>query len=420
MTSGFQAELEPPHDIAAERVVLGGMLLHPNAIELVTARLTAEDLFDGRHSRLFSLIVGEYQAGSATSMPAILGRLTDTGLIRVIDGPDLHRLINSVPVVANVEYYAERVRQMGLRRRLLTVALRVAQMAAEEREQSAESCVEAARIEFDRLEAVAAHDDSGPTPISEFLRATVDYDWLIPGLVERGERVLLTAPESFGKSTLVRQISVCVASGTHPFDWTQTSPRPVLVIDCENPVTLNQRRFRPLVSGARRRGWAEDNLWIECRPDGLDLASPNDAAWLIRQVRKVKPDLLVVGPIYKLHNDDPNDEQVARRITKVIDYIRRRFGCAVVMEAHSPHGDGKGPRPVRPFGASLWRRWPDFGLGLRPVAKTDPKRRIAEVVQWKARDVRQWPAALRAGTDLPWVGMTGEQLEFERALGSVP
>jgi replicative DNA helicase len=83
--------------------------------------------------------------------------------------------------------------------------------------------------------------------------------------------------------------------------------------------------------------------------------------------------------------------------------MRSRFGCAVIMEAHTPHGDGKRARPVRPFGASLWRRWPDFGLGLRPSANGRGAERVAEVVQWKARDVRPWPAQLRSGSHLPWV-----------------
>ncbi|WP_051366878.1 AAA family ATPase [Hamadaea tsunoensis] len=419
MTSASDDGWEQPCDLAAERVVLGSMLLQPEAIELVTGRLATEDLYDGRHARLFRLLLDEYHAGRPTSLPAVLGRLADLGLLHVADGALLHRLINAVPTAATAGYYAERVRQMALRRRLLSFATRVGQLAAEARDRSAESAVEAARFELDRLEVTSDADDQGPTPIVDFLQAEVEYDWLVPGLLERGERMLLTAPESFGKSTLVRQIAVSVASGVHPFDWSAIAARAVLVIDCENPVPLNQRRFRPLVAAARERGWAQDNLWIECRPDGLDLTAPTDAAWLTRQVRRVQPDLLVVGPIYKLHNDDPNDEQVARRITKVIDYIRRRFGCAVMMEAHSPHGDGRGPRPVRPFGASLWRRWPDFGLGLRPVPKTDPKRRVAEVVQWKARDVRQWPAAVRAGLDMPWVGMSDDQLEIEQAIGSL-
>jgi ATPase subunit of ABC transporter with duplicated ATPase domains len=44
-----------------------------------------------------------------------------------------------------------------------------------------------------------------------------EYDWLIPGLLERGDRVIVTGQEGKGKSTLLRQIGVQVAAGIHPF-----------------------------------------------------------------------------------------------------------------------------------------------------------------------------------------------------------
>src|SRR5690606_18386294 len=50
--------------------------------------------------------------------------------------------------------------------------------------------------------------DSSPSPtLGEILAEPEEYDWLVEGLLERGDRVLFTGTEGFGKSTLCRQVS---------------------------------------------------------------------------------------------------------------------------------------------------------------------------------------------------------------------
>nr|DAN96755.1 MAG TPA: replisome organizer [Caudoviricetes sp.] len=41
------------------------------------------------------------------------------------------------------------------------------------------------------------------------------------------------------------------------------------------------------------------------------------------------------------------------------------------LEHHSPHAaPGMTQRSVRPIGSSLWLRWPEFGMGIRPRPDT--------------------------------------------------
>jgi replicative DNA helicase len=52
-------------------------------------------------------------------------------------------------------------------------------------------------------------------------------------------------------------------------------------------------------------------------------------------VEAVAPDLLVIGPMYRLQGDDPMDEQVAKAASRVLDHLRLDgAGCALIMEAH--------------------------------------------------------------------------------------
>jgi hypothetical protein len=410
-------DVEVPSDVVSERALLGLMLLSPEITEYVHNRLTADDWWQPQHARLFDMLVELYRAGHPTDATAALSVAIERALPG-LDGPLIFDLVQAAS--GTPEWLVGRLREKTLRRELLAVGLRITQGAMQDASRSAEALVEMARVDMERVghQSIA---EAPPMPISTFVQTELEWDWLVSGLIERQERVMITAPESFGKSTLMRQLVVCLASGIHPFDWTPGPPHPTLLVDCENPPGLNQRRYRPLLAAARSRSdWTGDGLWIDSRPEGLDLTQATDAARLVRRIRLVKPEIVVIGPIYKLFTGDANDEQVARRVTAVIDYIRGHFGCAVVLEAHSPHGDGTRSRPVRPYGASLWRRWPDFGLGLQPIGNTDPfdKDRAARLVQWKARDERSWPAGLRAGGGpWPWIPMTQDEIDMHREGG---
>ena len=233
--------------------------------------------------------------------------------------------------------------------------------------------------------------------IYDFLNASEpEYDWLVEGLLERGERIMLTGFEGFGKSTLTRQLAVTLAAGIHPFSFTHTGRAcRVLFIDCENPERLNRRKLRPMVDQAKTDGHAVPGggLRIIHRSDGVDLTEDDDAAWLIERVTAHAPDILFIGSLYRLHAQNMNDELAARKMTVALDAARVSAGCAVVVEAHSGHGEYGKARSVRPTGSSLFMRWPEFGYGLRPFDRTDDQTNSPlEFRAWRGpRDERSWP-----------------------------
>ena len=55
---------QPPHNLAAERSLLGSMLLSPAAIGDALQRLDASDFYQPAHSHVFDAIAGLYAAGS--------------------------------------------------------------------------------------------------------------------------------------------------------------------------------------------------------------------------------------------------------------------------------------------------------------------------------------------------------------------
>jgi len=230
--------------------------------------------------------------------------------------------------------------------------------------------------------------------VREFLdEPEPEHDWLIEDLLEREDRVVLTGPEGGGKSTFLRQFAVQLAAGLHPFELCPIEPRSVFLVDLENGRRHLRRSLRTLYS--KVAGSIEpERLRVCSHPAGIDLGLALWAEWLAERVDANRPDLLVIGPIYKMSSGDSTTEEVARKITVPLDRIRSEFHCAVVLEGHSPYSAAGGRRPTRPFGSSVWSRWPEFGLHLSETG---------QLSHWRGdRDERAWPAGLKRGGDWPW------------------
>jgi hypothetical protein len=220
------------------------------------------------------------------------------------------------------------------------------------------------------------------------------YDWVIPGLIEAADRTLLTGGEGEGKSTLCRQIAMTAASGIHPFTLAPIDPVNVLLLEFENSQRQTIRKFQDLRATAGG-GYSRGRLRVRVATGGVDLTRSDEADQFVDLVGANRPDLLIAGPIYKMADGDPSDEQTARAVAQVFDRVRAEFGPAILLEAHSPHASGGSSRPLRPFGASLWRRWPEFGIHLSKEGK---------VTHWRGpRDEREWPERLQRGEPWPWM-----------------
>ena len=246
----------------------------------------------------------------------------------------------------------------------------------------------------------------------EFIAGTEPaYDWIVPDILERSDRVIITGFEGLGKSMLLRQLAVMIAAGMHPFYLSrhdECRPRRVLFIDCENSERQSRRKFRPLADASvkYRHPVPEGALRLIHRPEGIDLTKDEWAAWLLERVNAHRPDVLFIGPFYRLHNANLNDELPARKVAAVLDKARNAVGCALVTEAHAGHGEHGVKRSVRPAGSSLMLRWPEFGFGLREADNSPAiggRPQYVEVRHWRGgRDDRNWPGYLEMGSPNEW------------------
>jgi replicative DNA helicase len=125
---GDDFERTPPHDVAAEQCVLGGMLLSKDAISDVIEVIRPADHYRPAHQLIHEAILDLYSRGEPADAITVANELTRRAEIARVGGaPYLHTLISSVPTAANAGYYARIVRERAILRRLVEAGTRIVQ-----------------------------------------------------------------------------------------------------------------------------------------------------------------------------------------------------------------------------------------------------------------------------------------------------
>jgi replicative DNA helicase len=123
-------DLSPPYSLEAEQGVLGGLLLDNNTWDLIADQLVEEDFFRQEHRVLFQTIgtlaskaipFDIVTVHDALSEPAAAGGLGYLG-----------ELAKNTPSVANIEHYAQIVRNRSHLRRLMSVGFQCSREAADQ------------------------------------------------------------------------------------------------------------------------------------------------------------------------------------------------------------------------------------------------------------------------------------------------
>lgn len=392
---------ELPNAREAERALIGAALNLGYVPAGVLELITVDDFHAPTHQHIWQAIV-DVSDGARCDAVTVMHHLAEHGHTgEHFQAAALLDLQNACPALSNGVRYAQQIAAARLRRDLINASAEVSRLAWEG--DDAGDAADAARSMFAHLD-MPGHIGAPDPDVDSFIDAVdMRIDWLLPGFLERGDRLLITAAEGVGKSMLLTQIGVQAACGVHPWTLAEVPPVNVTIVDCENGGRLVARRlakFRQL-AGPRLD---PQRLRIHARPEGLDLTTRADRLWLMDRCRANATELLIIGPAYRLSagvaaKGDVGGEDHARTVTKALDECRNRFGITLLMETHAPHGGISG-RDLRPFGSSVWLRWPEFGLG---IAQDPDNSHRYELRHWRGpRDERVWPRSLRKEGRWPW------------------
>jgi replicative DNA helicase len=132
---GAEAARVPPHDLDAERAVIGAMLVSEAAVAAVAERLQAEDFYSEVHRVIYGAMMRLYTRGDPIDQLTLTNELRSVGEFEKVGGRAyVFQIVESVPTAANAARYAEIVRGKALLRDIIDVGSRITEDAFREPE----------------------------------------------------------------------------------------------------------------------------------------------------------------------------------------------------------------------------------------------------------------------------------------------
>ncbi|MDY6934777.1 MAG: replicative DNA helicase [Spirochaetota bacterium] len=113
----------PPQDLDAETSCLASILMNKDALLKVTGILSAGDFYLDRHRIIYEAIIELERRNLPVDLITLKQQLSDLNRFDKIGGdPAIVELYRSASTSVNAEYYAKRVKELSLRRRLIAVS----------------------------------------------------------------------------------------------------------------------------------------------------------------------------------------------------------------------------------------------------------------------------------------------------------
>ncbi len=275
--AGVQQLRVPPHSIQAEQAVIGGLMLDNETWDQVADRVGKEDFYGREHQLIFGVIsslADEQKPFDVVTLAEELERreeLEDMGGL-----PYLATLAENTPSAANIQAYADIVREHSVTRQLIRVGTEIAESGfrpegrkvaelldeaenkvfqiAEQRHKEGEGFQSIKGLlakAIDRIEELQGRDDA----ITGVSTGFTDLDEMTSGL-QPADLIIVAGRPSMGKTTFAMNIAENVAI---------KSEKPVAVFSMEMPgeaLTMRMMSSLGRIDGHRiRTGNLEDDEW---------------------------------------------------------------------------------------------------------------------------------------------------------------
>jgi replicative DNA helicase len=226
------AERTLPHNIEAERSVLGAILLHNDAFNLAAEVIDAGDFYRDAHRRIFDKMVNLVERGGPIDLVTLKDELNRSGDLDEVGGPAyIAALVDGVPRSMNVEHYARIIKEKATLRNLIFSANKILATAYDAEEEAdaildqAEHAIFAiaddkvrdgfvsmrdlAHSSLETIEKLHARKEL----ITGVPTGFADLDEMTSGL-QAADLIIVAARPSMGKTSLVLNIAQHVGTKT--------------------------------------------------------------------------------------------------------------------------------------------------------------------------------------------------------------
>jgi replicative DNA helicase len=221
-----------PHNLEAEKSVLGAILVHNDAFNHAAELIDSRDFFRDAHRRIFDKMVVLSERNEAIDLVTLKEELRRSGELEEVGGPAyIASLADGVPRTANVEHYARIVKEKATLRNLIYSANRIL-ADAYQAEEDADLILDGAEKAI--FEIAEDRIREGFVPLRDLVQTSfatieklqqhkglvtgvpsgfVDLDEMTSGL-QPSDLVLVAARPSMGKTSFVLNIAQHIGTQT--------------------------------------------------------------------------------------------------------------------------------------------------------------------------------------------------------------
>jgi hypothetical protein len=153
-----------------------------------------------------------------------------------------------------------------------------------------------------------------------------------PGLLPASGILFVGGEPKVGKSILVANLALALASGCSRAGFDVPAPRRVLICQFELPVSQLARRLAPMRYSIGEA--ADSNLFIDTEAAGHLLSAPRGLDHFLRVIRMAKAEVVVLDPLYSTHDQDENDTRAMAALCQTLLRLRDASGSAVIVVHH--------------------------------------------------------------------------------------
>ncbi len=211
-------------------------------------------------------------------------------------------------------------------------------------------------------------------------------DEVIHGILRRRHKMLLSGPPKAGKSYLLMELAIAVATGTQWCGWEVTQSK-VLYVNLELDDASCKNRLHDLSVRTGLKPKRGDLMVWNLRGSSSPLAAISPK--LVRRVKDMDLGMIIIDPIYKVMMGDENSATEMGKFCNQFDFIARTTGASIVYCHHHSKGDqGQKRAQDRASGSGVFARDPDAVIDLIELNATQDDRDWFARRQ-EARDIRE-------------------------------
>ena len=119
----------PPHNLDAERALLGALILKSNVMHDVSVTVYPESFYADKHKEIYRAILDIFMKGDPIDILSVTTKLKNRELLERVGGAAyITELVENVPAATNALYYAELVQSKSILRGLINAADDIAEI----------------------------------------------------------------------------------------------------------------------------------------------------------------------------------------------------------------------------------------------------------------------------------------------------